>query len=80
MGITVTRQSDRYDAAKVDGRYVKQSANGRFYWIETQYLGKWRYDVREGSCDREDLPAAVAEAAERRHAGGVWPFYVDWPR
>lgn len=80
MTVTVTRQSDRYNSAEVDGRYVKQSKDGQFYWIETQRLGKWRYDTREGSCDVSDLPPSVADAATRRASGDVWPFYVEWPR
>jgi hypothetical protein len=37
------------------------------------------YDMRQGTCDEADLPRDVAAAARDRRAGGVSPFYVDWP-
>lgn len=36
------------------------------------------FDVRQGTCDENDLPAAVVEEALARR--GYWPVYVDWPR
>ena len=80
MAITETFRSLKYDPAKLDGRYVQLTREGRFYWIECQTVHKRRVDTRAGFGERADFPESVALAAEQRRHAGVWLYYVEWPR
>ena len=57
-------------------RYVRKSYAGKYFWCEVDEADR-RYDVRQGDCDENDLPAAVADEADRR--AGTWPAAVEWP-
>lgn len=80
MAIEETFRSEKYDPAKVDGRFVQQDFEGGWKWIETQIIGKWRYDVRKGTCAPSDLPEDIMNAALDLRIARTWPPYVEWPR
>lgn len=68
-------QSSSYAPELVVARLVRLSPCGSvFCWCE---LNVNRYDIRQGECLADELPASVRDAA--RAAGGMWPSYVDWP-
>jgi hypothetical protein len=77
MTITVQRTAAGFTPDQVESRYVRLGFDGVWRWCEVG--SDRRYDLRTGTCEETDLPVEVANAAKIRRAGGVWPFYVDWP-
>jgi hypothetical protein len=69
-------QAKDYDATKVTDRYVRTDLNGGFWFCEVVGADR-RFDVRQGTVDRDELPDWVAKEAEAR--SGFYPSYVDWP-
>lgn len=61
-----------------DTRYVRyRPHDGTFFFCETVGT-KPQYDEAQGTCDREDLPDDIAEAAialgDQAYGFVVWPF------
>lgn len=79
--ITVTREERCYQPRRVTTRFVKfNGGDAGFTWIERGKIGQRDYDMREGTCDEDDLPPAVAVAAREKREEGIYPFYVEWAR
>ena len=62
MTITVTYTSRHYNFDRIESRFVRQTSAGDYRWCETAIIRGRRFDVRQGTCDRDDLPDAVASA------------------
>ncbi len=72
----VTWQSRNYAAESVRGRYVRfDKGEGAFHFCETG-IGTAN-DIRQGTVEESELPAAIAERAKAAAYG--WPSYVAWP-
>lgn len=72
--ISVTHTAAFYRPELVQDRYVRVDGDS-FVWCE---VGEdRRFDLRQGTCDKTDLPADVLAAAENRR--GWFPSYVEWP-
>lgn len=73
----VERAARNFHPDQVRSRYVRLAFDDKFRWCE---VGADRsVDLRQGTVKETELPADVAAAARDRRAGGVSPFYVDWP-
>jgi hypothetical protein len=53
-------------------RYVRRSGDDVYFWCEV--VKGW--DVRQGTADADDLPAAVRAKADAQ--ARFWPSYVEW--
>lgn len=74
MTIRITYAASKPE--KAVERFVRAQYGGGYFWCERGTLEK-RYDVRQGTCDAEDLNPEIREAADRKlgHAFA----YVEWP-
>jgi hypothetical protein len=74
--ITVTYQSAKYDPALVEKRYVgKGLGKGSPYrWAEVG--ADRRYDIRQGTCDAEDLPEDLRRKCDM---SGGFLYATEWP-
>jgi hypothetical protein len=58
-------------------RYVAKDAVGAgYHWCEQ--CDKTRFDLAQGTCDADDLPDDVKQAADELK--NTWPNYVVWPK
>lgn len=81
--IRTTWKAQNYRNQREGARMVRASAasvGGKphcYSWLIRDALDL-RYDIQQGTCDAEDLPTGVREAADAKvgHAFN----YVDWPR
>ena len=73
--IIATHTAKNYSPGQVVSRYVRIDGNGVFRFCEVGE-DRW-YDLRQGTVDREDLPADVIKAAEANR--GKFPSYTAWP-
>lgn len=75
--IKVTFQSNSYTEQSPVIRHVGPGYNGLNYrWCEQSATDK-RYDLRQGTCDREDLPEAIAAICDAYDGA----FYAcEWPK
>ena len=56
-------------------RYVRVNPQGVWFWCEVDARER-RFDLRQGRCAENDVPAHVADAAKALM--GVWPSYTVW--
>ena len=74
--ITVTYTAPIYAPEKVTRRYVRRCCVSCGYrWCEIG--ANLVYDLRQGSCEAEDLPEDVRAQADALQ--GAFPSYVKWP-
>lgn len=73
--IRVTYKSDKSGPDYPVRRYVGPAAGGGYRWCD-QSAEDPRYDLRQGTCDREDLPPHIAKACDEYKGA----FYAcEWP-
>jgi hypothetical protein len=73
--IRATYTARDYEPGKVWTRYVRIDQDGLLQFCE---VGQdRRYDLRQGTCDREDVSEDVYRQALAR--SGFFPSYVTWP-
>lgn len=73
--IKVMYQSKYWTEESKVRRYVVKAPIVGYRWCE-QSAEDSRFDLRQGTCDREDLPPHIAEICDR-HKGA---FYAsEWP-
>ena len=75
--IRVTYATNTHGHART--RYVRRDARDKnlYRWCETSSVDS-RYDVRQGTCEAEDLPAhirAKCDAYEGAHYASEWPMH-----
>ena len=75
--IVTTFESKRLLAKNLQWRrYVRKDATGDGYsWCLTS--PRTKFDVAQGRCDADDIPANVRALADARR--GLAFSYVDWP-
>lgn len=68
---------ERYRVAgKARARYVRKASNQGWYeWCE-QSADNLRFDVAQGTCDAEDLPAEIKKQAD--DYDGIF-YACEWP-
>lgn len=76
--IHITFTSVRATPDREGKRYVRAVVKGTEYAWCVQDAKDKRYDVQQGTCSADDLPADVRQAADDRQS--YIPSYVDWPR
>lgn len=59
-------------------RFVRKSIYGDFVWCE-QNAKDERFDIAQGRCDAEDLPAEIIEKCEKHYAAGQCFYACEWP-
>lgn len=74
--IETTYENELHDPDNPTVRYVRYNPNdGKFHWGVTCIRSM--SNVKQGTCDAEDLPANIAKTARLRSV--IFPACVDWP-
>ncbi len=74
--IVTTHQSRLFEPGRIYKRYVRAAiGSDRYEWCMTNSTGRW--DVAQGICDADDIPADVKRLADARRGQAF--SYVIWP-